>query len=137
MTEERKKHHKPTAKGLANLKPPINKRPTEEQREIRIKGGIRSGEVRRAKKTMREMLDYLLAKEKVNAKRETSTTLEEMSIALCDKAISGSEKAYELIAKITGELTNQVELTGSVQKVYVTKEQELEAEKHIDDMINE
>ena len=39
--------------------------------------------------------------------------------------------------KITGELTNQVELTGSVQKVYVTKEQELEAEKHIDDMINE
>ena len=83
------------------------------------------------------MLDYLLAKEKVNAKGETSTTLEEMSIALCDKAISGSEKAYELIAKITGELTNQVELTGSVQKVYVTKQQELEVEKHIDDMINE
>ena len=78
-----------------------------------------------------------MKKEKINAKGETSTTLEEMSIALCDKAISGSEKAYELIAKITGELTNQVELTGSVQKVYVTKEQELEVEKHIDDMINE
>lgn len=132
---ERKKHHKPTAKGLANLQPPISS--TEEARAKGRKGGIKSGEVRRAKKTMREMLDYLLAKEKVNKAGEKSTTLEEMSIALCDKAISGSEKAYELIAKITGELTNQVELTGSVQKVYVTKEQEAEADKHIDDIINE
>lgn len=128
-----KKEKKPV-NGLANLKPIKS---VSEAKEKGRKGGIKSGEARRAKRTMREMLDYLLAKEKVNAKGETSTTLEEMSIALCDKAISGSEKAYELIAKITGELTNQVELTGSVQKVYVTKEQEAEADKHIDDMINE
>lgn len=128
------KKEKKSVNGLANLKPIKS---VSEAKEKGRKGGIKSGEVRRAKRTMREMLDYLLAKEKINAKGETSTTLEEMSIALCDKAISGSEKAYELIAKITGELTNQVELTGSVQKVYVTKEQELEAGKHIDDMINE
>lgn len=31
-----------------NLKPPINKRSTKEQREIRSKGGKKSGGVRRA-----------------------------------------------------------------------------------------
>lgn len=128
------KKEKKSVNGLANLKPIKS---VSEAKEKGRKGGIKSGEARRAKRTMREMLDYLLAKEKVNAKGETSTTLEEMSIALCDKAISGSEKAYELIAKITGELTNQVELTGSVQKVYVTEEQEAEADRHIDNMINE
>lgn len=128
-----KKKSKVSKKGLENLKPFKSE---EEAREKGRKGGIRSGEVRKEKRKMREMLDYLLAQERKNSKGETTTTLEEMSVSLCDRAIAGSEKAYELIAKLTGELTNQVELTGQVQKVYVTKEDEEEVEKHIKDMID-
>ena len=132
---ERKKHHKPTAKGLANLKPPINKRPTEEQRAIRIKGGIKSGEVRRAKKTLRESLEILLER---TEKGEELTNQERMIMALFQKALSGSEKAFEVVRDTIGQkLTDKMEITEHVQKVYVTKDQEQEVNEHIDGMINE
>jgi hypothetical protein len=43
-----------------NLKPPINKRPTSEARKISRKGGIKSGEVRREKKKLREQLEIAI-----------------------------------------------------------------------------
>ncbi|MEE0931266.1 MAG: hypothetical protein UIM53_09720 [Acutalibacteraceae bacterium] len=39
---------------------PINKRTKKEQREIVSKGGKRSGEVRRRKKSMKQVMDMLL-----------------------------------------------------------------------------
>ena len=66
--------------------------------------------------------------------RQIKDTLNDSNIPCLfyDYNTSGRENA-----KSSSLLNNQVELTGSVQKVYVTKEQELEVEKHIDDMINE
>ena len=86
-----------------NLKPPINKRSTSEQREIRSKGGKKSGEVRRAKKTMKEMLDYLLTKEITNKSGEKATTQEAISLALIKQALNGNVKAFALIRDTIGE----------------------------------
>ena len=47
-------------RSLANLKPPINKRTPEEQREISRLGGIARGEQRRQQRTMREQMLALL-----------------------------------------------------------------------------
>lgn len=90
--------------GKDNLKPPINKRSTEEQREIRSKGGKKSGEVRRAKKTMRELLDYLLEKEITNKKGEKATTKEAILVAAIKKAIEGDIKALQFIRDTIGEM---------------------------------
>lgn len=67
------------------------------------KGGIKSGEIRRAKKTMREMLDYLLDKEITNGKGEKVTTKEATAVALIKKAIQGDVKAFEVIRDTIGE----------------------------------
>ena len=77
-----------------NLKPPINKRSTSEQREIRQKGGIKSGEVRRARKTLKEELLLLL---------ESGNTQNKISLALIKKAIKGNIKAFEVIRDTIGE----------------------------------
>lgn len=85
-----------------NLKPPINKRSTKEQREIRHKAGVKSGEARRAKKTMREMLDYLLEKQTKTNKGEMST-LEAMMVSMIAKAIKGDVRATEFIRDTIGQ----------------------------------
>lgn len=77
-----------------NLKPPINKRSTSEQREIRQKGGIKSGEVRRARKTLKEELLLLL---------ENGNTQNKISLALIKKALKGNIKAFEVIRDTIGE----------------------------------
>ena len=128
---ERKKHHKPTAKGLANLQPVKTK---EEARARGKNGGIKSGEVRRVKKTLKQSLEILLER---TEKGEELTNQERMIMALFQKALTGSEKAFEVVRDTIGQkLTDKLEVTGQVQKVYVTKEEEEEANKHIDDMIN-
>lgn len=104
-----------------NLKPPINERSTSEQREIRSKGGIKSGEVRRAKKTMKEMLDYLLSKEIENKKGEKATTQEAISVSLIKQALNGNVKAFEVIRDTIGEKpTDKQELQGNMNLVPTT-----------------
>lgn len=78
---------------------PFNKRTENEQREIAKKGGIKSGEVRRNKKTLRNELEIALS-----LKDETGEELK-MSItkALIKKAISGDVKAYIVIRDTIGE----------------------------------
>lgn len=83
-----------------NLKPIQSK---EEAREKGKKGGIKSGEVRRVKKTMREMLDYLLDKEITNGKGEKVTTKEAAAVALIKKAVQGDVRAFEVIRDTIGE----------------------------------
>ncbi len=90
-----------------NLKPPINKRSTDEQREIRKKGGIKSGEVRRARKTLKEELLLLL---------ESGNTQNKISLALIKKAIKGDIKAFEVIRDTIGEKpTEKQEITGDIK----------------------
>lgn len=80
-----------------------SERTPQERKELAKKAGIKSGEARRAKKTMREMLDYLLYKEITNSKGEKVTTKEEAAAALIKKAIQGDVKAFEVIRDTIGE----------------------------------
>ena len=106
-----------------NLKPPINKRSTKEQREIRSKGGKKSGEVRRAKKTMKEMLDYLLEKEIANKSGEKASTQEAITIALIKQALNGNVKAYEVIRDTIGEKpTEKQEITNNTPSIVVASQ---------------
>ena len=76
-----------------NLKP-MNKRTKSEQREIAKKAGIKSGEVRRARKTLKEELLLLL---------ENGDTQNKISFALIKKATKGDIKAFEVIRDTIGE----------------------------------
>ena len=125
-----------------NLKPPLNKRSREEQREICSRGGKRSGEVRRAKKTMKEMLDYLLEKELPNKKGEMVTYREAMMTAAIKKAIEGDIRASQFVRDTVGEMPiTKTEVTGKngaplVQKVFVSEKDKQEIDKQIDELIN-
>ncbi len=113
-----------------NLKP-MNKRTKSEQREIAKKAGIKSGEVRRARKTLKEELLLLL---------ESGDNQQKMSVALFQKALKGDIKAFEVIRDTIGEKpTDKQQLTGAleVQKIFITEEERKAVDKHINDVINE
>ena len=83
---------------------PNSQRTPQELREMTRKGGIRSGEVRRARKTLAEELLALLSK---------GDTQERMSLAQLEKALKGDTKAYEVIRDTIGEKpTEKVENSG-------------------------
>ncbi len=73
-----------------NLKPLT----TDKAREIGRKGGIKSGETRRKRKTLREELLALL---------ETGNNQNKMSLAMIEKALKGDTKAFEVIRDTIGE----------------------------------
>lgn len=79
--------------GTKNLIP-TNKRTKEEARRISSNGGKRSGEVRRARKTLREELLALLS---------DGNTQNKISTALIDEAMNGNVKAFETIRDTIGE----------------------------------
>lgn len=74
-----------------NLKPVRSKK---EARERGRKGGIKSGEARAQRKSLREELLLLLSNGETQSK---------MSLALIDKAMSGDTKAFEVIRDTIGE----------------------------------
>lgn len=74
-----------------NLKPVRSKK---EARERGKNGGIKSGEVRRERKTLKDELLLLLA---------TGNTQNKVSLALIKKALSGDTKAFEVIRDTIGE----------------------------------
>ena len=83
---------------------PFNERTKKEQREICKAGGIKSGEVRRARKTLREELLALLSK---------GDTQERLSLAQLEKALNGDTKAFEVIRDTIGEKpTDKQEISG-------------------------
>jgi len=73
---------------------PTNRRSKEEVRKNAAKGGRKSGETRRARKTLREELLAMLA---------TGNTQNQMTLALLDKALTGDTKAYEVVRDTIGE----------------------------------
>jgi len=74
-------------------------RPPEEVREISKKGGIASGEARREKKKMREMLQMCLEME--NKKGMTYQQL--VTMGLINGAIKGNARNYKVILETLGE----------------------------------
>ena len=82
----------------------LGDRTTEEQREIARQGGIKSGEVRRARKTLKETLLLML---------EEGNTQNDITLALLQKALNGDTKAYEVIRDTVGEKpTDKIEQSG-------------------------
>ena len=75
----------------------------EEQREMARRAGKRSGEVRRARKTLRDELLELLTTEITDSKGNKKTAQVAMSSAILKQAISGNTKAYEIIRDTIGE----------------------------------
>ena len=74
------------------------------QAKIARKGGIASGKAKREKKTMKEMLDYLLEKEVVNKSTgEKVSTLEAMMSAVVRKAIGGHVESCKFIRSTIGQ----------------------------------
>lgn len=96
-----------------NLKP-LNTRTKSEQREVASKGGKRSGEVRRQKRTFKELFDLLLD---LPVKDESTKAFiqslgidpevvnNDMAIVLSmyQEALKGNTKAFELIRDTRGE----------------------------------
>lgn len=78
-------------KGQENLQPVRSK---EEARERGRIGGIKSGEARRKRKTLREELLALL---------ETKNYQEKISLAMIKEALDGNTKAFEVIRDTIGE----------------------------------
>lgn len=79
---------------IQNLKPI---RSEKEAREKGKKGGIKSGEIRRKRKTLREELISLLEKD---------YTSEKISLSLVQQALKGNIKAFEVIRDTIGEKPN-------------------------------
>ena len=128
------------ANNQENLKPVRTK---EEARERGKNGGIKSGEARRAKKTMKEMLDYLLEKEIENSRTGEKVTYREAILTSCiKKAIKGDVKAAQFVRDTAGEAPiTKTELSGKdgsplIQKVFVSESETIEIDNKIDDLIN-
>jgi hypothetical protein len=73
-----------------------------EQRKIRSKGGIASGKARKAKKTMKQMLDYLLEKD-IKTNKGDMSTLEAIMVSMIAKASKGDVRATEFIRDTIGQ----------------------------------
>lgn len=101
---------------------PFNKRTETEQKEIARQGGIASGKARRQKKTLREIGDMIGSLDiqtpknrevmlKAGLKDEDLIRDVEMMFRLSLKASQGDVRAIELLAKLRGQLKEQVEQT--------------------------
>ena len=85
-----------------------------EQVEIARLGGFASGKAKRERKTIREELEFLLAKQLKNNKGEDISTREAISTAMIGQAIKGNVKAFIAIRDTIGEKpTEKQEVTGA------------------------
>lgn len=117
-----------------NLKPNSERTP-EERKKLAQKAGKKSGEVRRARKNLKQELLLLL---------EQDDTQGKVVLALIKQAMKGNVKAFGMIRDTIGEMpTQKQEITGAngaplaVKKVFITPEQQAEMKQHIREMIGE
>lgn len=90
---------------------PLNKRTKDEQRKIQSQGGRASGESRRRKADFRKTLNMLLTAEIdhpdwtpfLNSIGVDSTLEAAVNAAMVKEALMGNVKAYEAIAKYSGQ----------------------------------
>ena len=95
-----------------NLKPVQSK---EEARELGRKGGIRSGEVRREKATMRKTLEMMLDEVADIEGNENKLTYKQLAtIGLLKGAIKGDNANYKTILEVIGEMEEQQAETPTV-----------------------
>lgn len=99
---------------------PLNQRTKSEQREIAQMGGIASGEARRIKKTLKELLFEFL---EGDATDETSKTIlcefgqktgsraDAFALRLIKSAMDGDSRAARMILEMTGEISQNKNVT--------------------------
>ena len=89
-----------------NLIPFTSDQSREEAAKNGQKGGIASGEARRARRSLRAELEALLSQNTIDKKtgKPTDGTVQEaITAALVQKALKGNPKAYEIIRDTIGE----------------------------------
>ena len=131
------------ARGHENLIP-FNKRTEDEQRKIRSSGGKASGESRRRKADFRKALNAILTSEVyhpdwtpfLEAQGIDSTVEAVVNAAMIAEAMRGNVKAYEAIAKYSGQ-SDRTEADQEEQRVRTAaakaKNGQEEAEEEQDD----
>lgn len=75
----------------------------EEAAKAGAKGGIASGEAKRARKTLREELLLLLSDDVTDKKGNKMKAQAAMSAAILKQALTGNTKAFEIIRDTIGE----------------------------------
>ena len=78
-------------------------KPGEEARDKGRKGGIKSGQTRSKKKTMRKELEDLLSMKRKGPDGKEHTNAETVAVALIRQAMEGNVKAFEVIRDTIGE----------------------------------
>lgn len=116
------------AGNIKNLKPPFSKDNPEIARECGRKGAIKTNEIRRARKTLKEELLAILS---------NGDTQERMSLSILEKALGGDVRAFEVIRDTIGEKPVEKidNVNPQVQKIFITKEDSKKANKLIDEFI--
>ena len=94
----------------------VNSNRTREQHSADSrKGGIRSGEVRREKATMKATLEMLLDQvAKIKGNENNLTYRQLTTLGLLQGAIEGKAENYKTIVQLLGELQEQVNETPSL-----------------------
>lgn len=102
---------------------PINKRAEDEQKEMRLKAGKKSGETRRQQKTFKMLFKSALASQV--ADKELKERLKEvgiedtykgaMMLAMIEKSMAGDVNAFKLVSEMIDEKKEEsVEITVNV-----------------------
>ena len=112
--------------GIDNLIP-FNKLTEDEQKEMARKGGIRSGEVRKEKATMRKTLEMLLNETIKKGKYEGKTYRELSTLGLIKGAVDGKAENYKIILQLLGELEQEISATPEL-KIEIVNNENLESE---------
>jgi hypothetical protein len=108
--------------GIDNLIP-FNKLTEDEQKEMARKGGIRSGEVRKEKATMKKTLEMLL-----NEKNNKGKTYRELStLGLIKGAVDGKAENYKIMLQLLGELEQEISVTPEL-KIEIVNNENLESD---------
>ena len=113
---DKKKKNRPQNKNLLPQHEVNTRKTPEERKERASKAGIASGAARRERRTLRETLVKLMdmpikdgeirnIQNLAEAKGSNITVQEAMIIAQVAKAIKGNQNAFELLAKISGDLS--------------------------------
>lgn len=113
----------PKSDGYKNLIP-TNKLSKDEARMLGQKGGIKSGEVRRMRKSLKEQLLLLLSENEIQ---------ENICSSLIDKALDGDVQVFKLIRDTIGEKPverfSTTELSINLTQSYNEVKALMEAEK--------
>ena len=98
-----------------NLRVPTS----SEARENGKKGGIASGEARRAKKSLREAMQVLMEADLTGKDGKTMTGTEAMAAKAFQAALKGDWKAWELVRDTAGQKPVDKVMVADVEKTII------------------